>query len=134
MKKFEATIYHNPRCGSSRNTLELMRHAGVNPVVVDYLANPPTREQLIDLIRRANLTVRAALRAKEPRCAELKLADPGVSDDALLDAMLREPILINRPFVETPLGVRLCRPSELVLEILPTFEGDLVKEDGEVVR
>lgn len=122
MKKLEATIYHNPRCGTSRKTLELMRHAGVEPVVVDYLANPPARLQLARLIREAGLSVREALRAKEPRCAELGLADPGMSDDALLDAMLRNPILINRPFVETPLGVRLCRPAERVLEILPPSE------------
>jgi arsenate reductase len=114
----DTVIYHNARCGTSRNTLELLREAGVEPKVVDYLANPPTREQLRDMIVKAGLTVREAMRAKEPVYAELGLDNQALSDDALLDAMLAHPILINRPFVETPKGVRLCRPAELVREIL----------------
>ena len=129
----KATIYHNPRCGTSRNTLALMRHAGVDPVVVEYLRQPPTRERLAALIAAAGISVRAAIRAKEPAFAERGLADTGLSDDALLDAMLADPILIERPLVETELGVRLSRPSERVLEILPPIAEPFIKEDGEVV-
>ncbi|GAB3044134.1 arsenate reductase (glutaredoxin) [Stenotrophomonas tumulicola] len=129
----KATIYHNPGCGTSRNTLALIRHAGIEPVVIDYLAKPPTRERLIELIKRAGLTVREAIRIKGTPYVELGLSDPSLSDDQLLDAMLREPILINRPFVETDMGVRLSRPSEVVLEILPPLASDFQKEDGEVV-
>jgi arsenate reductase len=114
----DITIYHNGRCGTSRNTLEAIRAAGHEPRVVDYLATPPAREELKRMIAPAGLTVRGAMRAKEPVHAELGLADPSLSDDALLDAMLAHPILINRPFVVTPKGVRLCRPMERVQEIL----------------
>jgi arsenate reductase len=114
----DITIYHNGRCGTSRNTLEAIRAAGHEPRVVDYLATPPAREELKRMIAAAGLTVRGAMRAKEPVYAELGLDDPSLSDDALLDAMLAHPILINRPFVVTPKGVRLCRPVELVQEIL----------------
>jgi arsenate reductase (glutaredoxin) len=111
-------IFHNPRCGTSRTTLGLLRDAGHEPEVIDYLANPPEREQLKKMIADAGLTVRGAVRSKEALFKELGLDAPDVSDDALLDAMLAHPILINRPFVITPKGVRLCRPSELVNEIL----------------
>ena len=112
------TIYHNPRCGTSRNTLALIRAAGVEPMVIEYLQQPPDRATLAGLIARAGLQVRGAVRQKEALFAELGLAAPWTSDDALLDAMLLHPVLINRPFVVTPRGVRLCRPAELVLEIL----------------
>ena len=128
------TIYHNPSCGTSRNTLALIRNAGIEPVVIEYLANPPGREQLAAMIRAAGLTVRAAIRQKEALYAELGLGDATLTDDQLLDAMLRHPILINRPFVVTELGTRLCRPSEAVLDILPKPQrGFFAKEDGEVV-
>jgi arsenate reductase len=113
----DVTIFHNTRCGTSRNTLELIRARGIEPRVVDYLAHPPARAELAELIARAGLRVRDAARGKETLFAELGLADLAVSD-ALLDAMLAHPILINRPFVVTPKGVRLCRPAELVNEIL----------------
>lgn len=112
------TIYHNPRCSNSRNALALLRENGIEPAVVDYLANPPSRETLRDLISRAGLSVRDAIRSKEAVYAELGLDDPTLSDEALLDAMVKHPVLINRPFVVTPKGVRLCRPPELVREIL----------------
>ena len=128
-----ATIYHNPRCGTSRNTLALIRHAGIEPEVVEYLKDPPTREQLAALIRDAGLGVRDAIRTGESKYAELGLADPALSDDALLDAMLAEPILINRPFVRTGKGVRLARPLEAVLEILPPLPAPFTKENGDVV-
>lgn len=114
----EITIYHNGRCGTSRNTLEAIRAAGHEPRVVEYLATPPQRDELKRLIADAGLTVREAMRAKEAVYAELKLDDPSLSDEALIDAMLAHPILINRPFVVTPKGVRLCRPMERVQEIL----------------
>lgn len=130
----DITIYHNPRCGTSRNTLALIRNTGVEPAVVDYLTNPPPREALADMISKAGLTVREAMRSKEQVFTDLGLADPALGDDALLDAMLANPILINRPFVVTPAGVRLCRPSELVLDILPLPQlGAFTKEDGEAV-
>jgi arsenate reductase len=128
-----AVIYHNPKCGTSRNTLALIRHAGIEPEVIDYLANPPTRAQLAALISAAGLSVRDAIRAKEPAYLALGLDNATLSDDALLDAMLANPILINRPFVQTDLGTRLCRPSEQVLEILPAVSAPFTKEDGEVV-
>lgn len=115
----EVTIYHNPRCGTSRNTLALIRNAGIEPTVVDYLANPPPRAVLAAMIAASGLTVREAMRSKEAVYAELGLDNPTLGDDALLDAMLANPILINRPFVVTPAGTRLCRPSEAVLDILP---------------
>jgi arsenate reductase (glutaredoxin) len=111
-------IFHNSRCGTSRTTLGLLRDAGHEPEVVDYLANPPEREQLREMIARAGLSVRDAVRSKEALFGELGLDAADVGDDALLDAMVANPILINRPFVVTPKGVRLCRPSELVNEIL----------------
>ena len=128
------TIYHNPECGTSRNTLAMIRQSGAEPVVIDYRSHPPTRARLAQLIADAGLTVRQAIRQKDTPYAELGLADPTLSDDALLDAMLSHPILINRPFVETPRGVRLCRPSELVLDILENPDiGPFTKEDGEVI-
>jgi arsenate reductase len=128
------TIYHNPRCGTSRNTLALIRNSGAEPIIIEYLLDPPNREQLRSLIRQAGLAVRQALREKETLCAELGLLDADISDDRLLDAMLAHPILINRPFVVTERGVRLCRPSELVLDILPSPQkGPFNKEDGEPV-
>lgn len=114
----DITIYHNGRCGTSRNTIELIKAAGHAPRVVEYLSTPPSRDELQGMIAQAGLTVRDAVRAKEPVYAELGLGAPGVDDDALLDAMLAHPVLINRPFVVTPKGVRLCRPAELVHEIL----------------
>jgi arsenate reductase len=114
----DVTIYHNPRCGTSRATLELIRARGIEPHVVDYLTDTPSRADLAGLIARAGLSVREAARSKEALFAELGLNDPAVGDDALLDAMLAHPILINRPLVVTPNGVRLCRPSETVNEIL----------------
>jgi arsenate reductase (glutaredoxin) len=130
----EIRIYHNPNCGTSRNTLALIRNTGVEPEVIEYLKTPPSRQELGEMIARAGLTVRDALRAKEKLCAELGLNDPALSDEQLLDAMLAHPILINRPFVLTPKGVRLCRPSEAVLDILPLpQQGAFAKEDGEVV-
>ena len=128
------TIYHNPDCGTSRNTLAMIRNAGIEPEVIEYLKNPPDRATLKDLIERAGLTVRATLREKGTPYAELGLADASLSDEQLLDAMLAHPILINRPIVVTPLGVRLCRPSEVVLDILPAAQqGAFIKEDGEPV-
>ena len=127
-------IYHNPDCGTSRNTLAMIRNAGIEPHVVEYLKTPPSRALLARLIERAGLTPRQLLREKGTPYAELGLGDESLSDDALIDAMLAHPILINRPLVASPLGVRLCRPSEVVLDILPTPQrGAFVKEDGELV-
>lgn len=133
MAAWPVTIYHNPECGTSRNTLALIRHAGIEPVVVEYLVTPPSRTVLSALIQKAGLRPRDALREKGTPFAELGLADPSVTDESIIDAMLAHPILINRPFVATPLGVRLCRPSEVVLDILPPVITPFVKEDGEVV-
>ena len=128
------TIYHNPDCGTSRNTLAMIRNAGIEPEIIEYLKTPPDRQTLSDLIARAGVTVRAALREKGTPYAELGLDDGSLSDEALLDAMMKNPILINRPLVVTPLGVRLCRPSEVVLDILPAGQqGAFAKEDGEQV-
>ncbi|KNE29577.1 arsenate reductase (glutaredoxin) [Achromobacter spanius] len=128
------TIYHNPKCGTSRNTLALIRNAGVEPQVIEYLQTPPDRATLVDLISRAGLSVRDAIRQKGTPYLELGLDDASLTDDALIDAMLEHPILINRPFVVTAKGVRLCRPSELVLDILEQAQrGAFVKEDGEAV-
>ena len=128
----DITIYHNPKCGTSRNTLALIRNTGVEPLVVDYLATPPSKEALRAMIAAAGLSVREAVRSKEQAFADLGLDAAG--DDALLDAMLAQPVLINRPFVVTPSGTRLCRPSELVLDILPLPQrGAFTKEDGEAV-
>ncbi|WP_209605850.1 arsenate reductase (glutaredoxin) [Sinorhizobium kostiense] len=131
----DVTIYHNPACGTSRNTLALIRHAGIEPKVVEYLKTPPSREELAKMIGDAGLSVREAIREKGTPFAELGLADPALSDDQLLAAMLEHPILINRPFVVTPIGTRLARPSEAILDILPAdaFKGPFVKEDGEKV-
>lgn len=129
----ETVIWHNPRCGTSRNTLALIRHAGIEPRVVDYLAAPPSRDELREMIAAAGLRVRDALREKGTPYAELGLDAPGLDDDALLEAMLRHPILINRPFVRNARGARLCRPSERVLELLPPLPSTFIKEDGEPV-
>ena len=129
----DATIYHNPACGTSRNTLALIRHAGIEPTVIEYLQEPPTRDRLVELIAAAGLGVRDALRKKGTSYEALGLDDPTMTDEQLIDAMLADPILINRPFVVTSLGTRLCRPSEVVLEILPTVTRPFTKEDGEVV-
>ena len=114
------TIYHNPKCGTSRNVLGMIREAGIEPVVIDYIKTPPSRATLKEMIDRAGLSVRDAIRERGTPYAELGLDDPNLSDDALLDAMLVHPILINRPFVVSEKGVRLCRPAERVLDILPT--------------
>lgn len=128
------TIYHNPDCGTSRNTLAMIRQSGEQPVVIEYLRTPPDRDRLVSLIHEAGLTVRQAIRQKDTPYASLGLDDQSLTDDALLDAMLANPILINRPFVVTPKGVRLCRPSEAVLDILENPDiGPFVKEDGGVV-
>lgn len=130
----DITIYHNARCGTSRNTLALIRNTGIEPTVIDYLANPPSHALLKAMIGAAGLTVRAAMRRKEAVYAELALDNPALDDDALIDAMLAHPILIERPLVVTQHGVRLCRPSELVLDILPLPQrGAFSKEDGEAV-
>lgn len=130
----DVVIYHNPECGTSRNTLAIIRNAGIEPHVVEYLKTPPVRALLRQLIERANLTPRALLREKGTPYAELGLGNPGLTDDQLLDAMMAHPILINRPLVVTPLGVALCRPSEIVLDLLPQAQrGAFAKEDGEAV-
>ncbi|MET0330797.1 MAG: arsenate reductase (glutaredoxin) [Dyella sp.] len=130
----DIVIYHNPACGTSRNTLALIRHAGIEPHVVEYLKTPPSRALLRQLIKRAGLTPRQLLREKGTPFQELALDRPELSDDDLLDAMLAHPILINRPLVVSPLGVALCRPSERVFELLPPVPmGYFAKEDGEVV-
>ncbi len=128
------TIYHNPACGTSRNTLAMIRAAGIEPHVVEYVTTPPSRALLVELIARAGLTPRQMLREKGTPFAELGFADEALGEDALLDAMLAYPILINRPLVVSPLGVKLCRPSETVLELLPPGpSAAFTKEDGEVV-
>ncbi len=129
------TIYHNPACGTSRNTLDLIRHAGIEPMVIEYLKTPPSKEDLAKMIADSGLSVRQAIREKGTPYEELGLADPALSDDQLLDAMIATPILINRPLVVTEMGTRLCRPSEVVLDILPAdaFTSAFVKEDGEAV-
>lgn len=128
------TIYHNPACGTSRNTLAMIRNAGIEPVVIEYLKTPPDRATLLDLIARSGQPVRALIRDKGTPYEELGLADPALSDEQLIDHMLAQPILINRPLVVSPLGVRLCRPSERVLDLLPAAQqGAFTKEDGEVV-
>jgi len=131
----DVTIYHNPACGTSRNTLALIRAAGIEPTVIEYLQNPPTRDQLATMITDAGLSVREAIREKGTPYAELGLDNPDLTDEQLLDAMIATPILINRPLVVTPLGTRLARPSEAVLDILPAdaFTGSFTKEDGEQV-
>lgn len=115
----DVIIYHNPACGTSRNTLAMIREAGIEPRIVEYLKAPPERDELAEIIQKSGLTVREAIREKSPAYAELKLDDPKLSADKLLDAMVANPELINRPFVITPQGMRLCRPAERVKEILP---------------
>ncbi|NJO67677.1 MAG: arsenate reductase (glutaredoxin) [Rhodospirillales bacterium] len=128
------SIYHNPKCGTSRNVLAMIRNAGEEPEVIEYLKTPPTRDELADLIGRAGITPRELLRRKGTPYDELGLDDPKFSDDELIDLMIQHPILINRPLVVTPLGVKLCRPSEVVLDILPSpQQAPFAKEDGEVV-
>jgi arsenate reductase len=127
-------IYHNPECGTSRNALAMIRNAGTEPHVIEYLKTPPTRALLVELIDRAGIAPRDLLREKGTPYAELGLNDTSLSDDALVDAMMAHPILINRPLVVSPLGVKLCRPSEAVLDLLPTGQlGAFAKEDGEQV-
>lgn len=133
-KPLDVIIYHNPECGTSRNTLGLIRNAGIEPHVVEYLKTPPSRALLASLIERMDVPVCDVLRVKGTPYHELKLDDPSVTDDQLLDAMTAHPILINRPIVITPLGVKLCRPSEIVLDLLPAPQrGEFRKEDGELV-
>ena len=129
----DVIIYHNPDCGTSRNTLAMIRNAGVEPHVIEYLKMPPSREMLTQLIARMGISVRDLLREKGTPYAELGLGDPALSDEQVLDAMMAHPILINRPIVVSPMGVRLCRPSEDVLDLLPPQRGEFVKEDGERV-
>lgn len=131
----DITIFHNPACGTSRNTLALIRHAGLEPHVVEYLRTPPDRQELGRLLAEMGMTVRQVLREKGTPYAELDLGNPKWSDEALLDFIERHPILLNRPIVRTPLGTRLCRPSEVVLELLPVGRlAPFTKEDGEVVE
>lgn len=132
--RMSVTIYHNPECGTSRNTLAMIRQSGVEPTIIAYLTNPPSRERLLALLAAIGLPPRALLRQKETPYEALRLGEIGLTDDQLVDAMLAHPILINRPIVETPLGARLCRPSEAVLDILENPDiGPFTKEDGEVV-
>ncbi len=129
------TIYHNPACGTSRNTLAMIRQSGEEPVVIEYLKEPPSRERLVSLIKAMGIPVREVLRKKGTPYEELGLDNPDLTDEQLIDAMMAHPILINRPIVETEKGTRLCRPSEVVLEILPNAAiGTFTKEDGEVVK
>lgn len=131
----DVIVYHNPACGTSRNTIAMIREAGIEPHVVEYIKSPPSRPLLVELIARAGMTPRDLLRDKDTPFAELGLGDEGLCDGALVDAMMAHPILINRPLVVSPKGVRLCRPSEAVLDLLPDrLARDFVKEDGEVVR
>jgi arsenate reductase len=127
------TIYHNPACGTSRNTLAMIRQSGEEPEIIEYLKNPPDRARLLELTEAMGISVRALLRRKGTPYAELGLSDPKWSDDELIDFMLAHPILINRPIVVTPKGTRLCRPSEMVLDLLEHPPERFVKEDGEVV-
>ncbi len=136
MSKHAVTIYHNPKCGTSRNTLAIIRATGIEPTVIEYLQNPPTREQLVQLIADMGIPVRELLREKGTPYAELDLGNPKWTDDELIDQMMVHPILINRPIVVTELGTKLCRPaSESVLEILPRgLKEPFVKEDGQVIE
>ncbi|TFI59800.1 arsenate reductase (glutaredoxin) [Sphingomonas parva] len=134
MSSVDVVIYHNPECGTSRNTLAMIRNAGIEPRVVEYLKTPPTRAMLEQLIARARISPRDLLRQKNTPFAELGLGDESLTDGQLVDAMMAHPILINRPLVVSPLGVKLCRPSEAVLDILPAAQqGAFAKEDGELV-
>lgn len=128
------TIYHNPDCGTSRNTLAMIRQSGVKPTVVEYLKTPPSRDRIVALVSAAGISLRDAMRKKDTPFEELGLADPAKTEQDLLDAIDAHPILLNRPFVETPIGTRLCRPSEVVLDILENPKiGPFTKEDGEVI-
>ncbi len=130
----DVIIYHNPDCGTSRNTLAMIRNAGIEPHVIEYLKTPPSRAELVALLAQMGITARQLLREKEKIAHELGLNDPSASETTLLDAMMAHPILINRPIVVTPLGAKLCRPSEAVLDILPDPQrGEFTKEDGEQV-
>ena len=134
MTPVDIIIYHNPECGTSRNTLAMIRNAGIEPHVVEYLKTPPSRGMLVSLIERMGIPPRALLREKGTPYAELGLDDPALSDEVVIDAMMAHPILINRPIVVSPLGVKLCRPSEVVLDLLPVAQqGAFAKEDGELV-
>ncbi|URM39482.1 arsenate reductase (glutaredoxin) [Acinetobacter sp. AS23] len=127
-------IYHNPACGTSRNTLALIRHAGIEPIVIEYLQTPPSKDELIQLIKDSNLTVRKAIRKNVDPYKDLEIEQADWTDDQLIDFMVQYPILINRPFVVTLKGTRLCRPSEVVLDILDSQNlGYFAKEDGEVI-
>ncbi|EXH90966.1 arsenate reductase [Acinetobacter baumannii 318814] len=127
-------IYHNPACGTSRNTLALIRHAGIEPIVIEYLQTPPSKDELIQLIKDSNLSVREAIRKNVEPYKDLELEQDHWTEEQLIDFMLQYPILINRPFVVTPKGTRLCRPSEMVLDILDSQNlGYFAKEDGEVI-
>lgn len=130
----DVVIYHNPACGTSRNALALIRHVGIEPHVIEYLKTPPSRTMILGLVKRMGVPLRSLLREKGTPFAELGLGDPALSDDQLLDAVEAHPVLLNRPIVVSPLGVKLCRPSEAVLDLLPS-EGlkPFIKEDGEVV-
>jgi arsenate reductase (glutaredoxin) len=129
----DVIIYHNPDCGTSRNALGMIRNAGIEPHVIEYMKTPPARALLKQLIERMGVPVRSVLREKGTPFHDLGLGDPSLTEDQLLDAMMAHPILINRPIVVTPKGVRLCRPSEAVIELLPAQQGEFVKEDGERV-
>ncbi|MDC4634473.1 arsenate reductase (glutaredoxin) [Acinetobacter baumannii] len=130
----QVKIYHNPACGTSRNTLALIRHAGLEPIIIEYLKTPPSKDELIQLIKNSNLTVREAIRKNVDPYKDLELEQADWTDEQLIDFMVQYPILINRPFVVTPKGTRLCRPSEMVLDILDSQNlGYFAKEDGEVI-
>ncbi|MFK5600618.1 arsenate reductase (glutaredoxin) [Methylobacterium sp. HMF5984] len=129
----DVVIYHNPDCGTSLNTLAMIRNAGIEPHLIEYLKTPPTRALLVQMLARAGLSVRDVLREKGTPFADLGLGDPALTDGQLLDAIEAHPILLNRPLVVTPRGVALCRPSEAVLDLLPVQQGEFVKEDGERV-
>lgn len=129
----DVVIYNNPACGTSRNALALIRNAGVEPHVIEYLKTPPSRAMVVDLVKRMGVSLRDVLREKGTPFSELGLGDTSLSDDALLDAIEAHPILLNRPIVVTPKGVRLCRPSEQVIDLLPPQRGTFTKEDGERV-
>jgi arsenate reductase len=133
MSDMHVEIWHNPSCGTSRNTLALIRHVGIEPTVIEYLQSPPSKPRLAEAIAAAGLSVREAIRQKGTPYAELGLDDPAFTDDQLLDAMMAHPILINRPIVVTPKSVRLCRPSEAVIDLLPPQQGEFAKEVGERV-
>ncbi|MHB2207974.1 arsenate reductase (glutaredoxin) [Methylobacterium sp. CM6257] len=132
-ESFDVVIYHNPDCGTSRNTLAMIRNTGIEPHVIEYLKTPPNRAMIRNLVARAGITVRDLLREKGTPFTELGLGNPALDDEKLLDAIEAHPILMNRPLVVTPQGVRLCRPSEEVLDLLPRQQGEFVKEDGERV-